>query len=176
MIVTDTLGRPIVINNGGICQIEFYHYRIHEGRYYTVADYATGITDAAPKYWHIKAPDSAVRGHCVIALACSESVLASFYEAPTLGANGTELTALNNDRNSANTTTFLYYKDPTVNADGTLLWNDKMGTNNSKTRVGAQSRQNAEYILKQNTSYVVKILPDNGVTAAISCVIEIYEL
>jgi hypothetical protein len=154
---------------------DVFHHRVHEGKYWTVTDYDGNVQAAAPKYWHLKAPDTAIRCHTVMAIAVNDETLIELYEAPTLTGNGTALTAYNNDRNSATAATCLFYNDPTVTAPGTKLQNDLIGTNNPKTRIGGNVRQVTEIILKQNTSYIIKNTVTNNGTR-VSFNLELYEV
>lgn len=154
---------------------DVFHHRVHEGKYWTVTDYDGNVQIITPKYWHIKAPDTAIRCHIVMAIAVNDETLVEFYETPTLTGNGTALTAYNNDRNSVNAVTALFYKDPTVTSPGTKLQNDLIGTNNPKTRLGGNIRQVTEIILKQNTSYLLKNTVTNNGTR-VSFNLELYEV
>ena len=139
--------------------IELEHHEVHEGNFYTISDYDNDVDIIAPKYWHLKTPDTVKRIHIKMEVGANGADLVEFFETPTLTGNGTALTPKNNDRNSANATTLLVYYDPTVTADGTRITADLIGTNNNKTIIGGSIRNGAEFILKRNTSYLVKFSP-----------------
>lgn len=142
---------------GYLIQIPSEHHKIHEGVHYTGVDYDSDVDIAAPKYWHIKAPASGVI-HLTWKIRASLNGLAELYEAPTTTADGTGVTPYNNDRNSANTSTLLFYKDPTVTVDGTLLDIDVIGSDGANP-VGADGgdlERDLEWNLKQNTAYLIK--------------------
>jgi len=155
--------------------IEIEHSKVHQGKFYFVTDYDTSVDTASPKYWHVKTPDSATRIHCVLAITTNLGAVIEMFENPTLTGNGTALTVNNADRNSANTSSCLFYYDPTASADGTLLQKDRTGTYQPVTRLGGHIRQATEFILKQNTSYLVKVTPDADDTE-VSFNAEFYEV
>lgn len=160
---------------GYLVGIDIVHHKVHEGNFYTVSDYDSAVQIVAPKYWHIITPNTAKRIHAVISVISNLAGLVGFFEAPTTSANGTALTARNNDRNSGNTPTVLFYKDPTVTTKGTALLYGRNGANNTKTQIGGITRSNAEFILKQNTKYFVKFTADANNTEAVF-VCEFYEV
>jgi len=155
--------------------IPIEHHMVHKGKYFFVTDYDDDVDIAAPKYWHIKTPNTATRIHFVLMISTDLGAIIEFFESPTTTADGTQLTAYNADRNSANTPTSTFYKDPTVSADGTLLQKDRVGTYQPITRIGGHIRNATEFILKQNTAYLVKVIPDADNTK-VSLNIEFYEV
>jgi hypothetical protein len=159
---------------GAQVRIDLAHHMIHEGKGYTCDDYATGLGAGASKYWHFKAPNTATRIHINATIFATDAGVAYFYETPTTTADGTALTPRNNDRNNATASTLSVWKDPTVTADGTQLGVSALGTNNPKTRFGGEAKQNFEWILKQNTAYLLKFTAANAGTA-VNLGLEYYE-
>lgn len=155
--------------------IPIEHHMVHKGKYFFVTDYDSDVDIATPKYWHIKSPNSTTRIHLVIMLTTDLAAVIEFFESPTTTDDGTQLTAYNADRNSTNTPTATFYYDPTVSADGTLLQKDRLGTDKPPSRLGGHIRNATEFILKQNTAYLVKISPESDNTK-ISLNIEFYEV
>lgn len=155
--------------------IEFEHHMVHEGISYTCDDYDDDVDTGAAKYWHIRTPDSAARIHIKITLISSLPGLAEFFENPTTTNDGVQLTVFNNDRNSGNTTTASIYRDPVATLDGTRIAVDHLGTNNPKTRFGGASREQAEWILKQNEQYLVKFTTEQD-NAHLAIQMEFYEV
>lgn len=153
---------------GYLVAIEIEHHKVHEGKFYTVSDYDSSVDTASPKYWHIITPDSSARAHIKIQVATDTGGLIEFYENPTTTNNGGALTAFNNDRNSGNSTTFNFYKDPTISSDGTLIEVSRIGAGREK-KIGGMARQPSEIILKQNEQYLIKATPDsNGASVTIN--------
>jgi len=143
---------------GYLVNILSEHHKIHEGSHYTTVDYDNDVDIATPKYWHIKTPDTAVVPHFVWRVKASLNGLVELFEAPTTSANGTALTSRNNDRNSSNTATTLFYYDPTVTGDGTRIDVDVIGSDgaNPVGADGGDMSRDMEWLLKRNTAYLIK--------------------
>lgn len=153
---------------GYLCIMEAEHHKVHEEKFYTVSDYDSSVDTGTPKYWHIKTPDTSLRAHLKILVSTDTGGLIELFENPTTSADGAALTAYNNDRNSGNTSSFSFYKDPTVSADGTSIEISRIGAGRDK-RLGGTARQPSEIILRQNEQYLVKITPDsNGAKVTIN--------
>ena len=173
--ISDGTFLATVDSKGFLVGINVAHHRVHSELMYITTDIDTDVDTISPKYWHIVAPDSATRIHLTLMISVDTAGLVEFYEAPTTSANGTEITARNADRNSANTAACKFYFDPTVSADGIALQKDRIGSTNNKTKIGGIARQQVEFILKQNTAYLVKYTPDsNDAKVTFNC--ESYEV
>lgn len=150
-------GGEISGNNGYLTTIDIEHHKIHEGEHYVCSDYDNDVDITGPKYWHFKSPATG-RIHFIFEIISSKNGLIEFFESPTITGNGTALTCYNNDRNSTSTTTLLAYYDATASADGTKLLSFVVGSdgaNPTGARGGSQQRVH-EFILKANTSYLIK--------------------
>lgn len=160
---------------GGLVIIPFEHHMIHEGNYFTISDYSGDVAiNSTTARWLIKTPDTVKRIHLTTMFDSSGAATVELYENPTVVANGVAMTPVNNDRNSAKTTTALVYRRPQTNGDGTLLEKRFMGANNNKTKLGGSARTAAEFILKQNEDYMLKYTP-SGDNAIVATNIEFYE-
>ena len=155
--------------------IEYEHHEVHEGNFYTVFDRDSSVDIASPKYWHIITPNTAKRCHIKIKVTADGKALVELFENPTTSDNGTALVAYNNDRNSSNTTTILFFKDPTVNPDGTRIDGGIIGAAGHFTRAGGNVRNPGEWILKQNEQYLVKVTTVSDATD-VDVKIEFYEI
>lgn len=174
IIITDGTYDAEVDPLGYLAQIAIEHHKVHEGVFYTVSDYDNNVLIASPKYWLIRTPNTAVRFHTKINLETDTGSLLEFFENPTLTDDGAALTAYNNDRNSPNTSSLEFYSDPTVTNDGTRLVSARVGAGREK-KLGGVARPQAEFILKQNEEYLVKLTVDaNGADVTIN--IEGYEV
>ena len=158
-----------------IVTIDQEHHQVHVGKFFTVSDNDTDIDTGAPKYWRITTPNTAIRVHCVITVNVIAEALMEFFENPTITGAGTGLTAFNNDRNSATAATATTFFDTTVSNDGTKILSVRVGGNNPSGRVGGTGRTEAEFILKQNEDYIIKITPDADNDKG-SIIIEWYEV
>ena len=155
------------IDEGAQVGIDFAHHEVHEGCHFIVSDYDSDVDTAAPKYWRFVAPNTATRCHFIFTVSCGPSGgIWTFYEAPTVTVNGTGITPRNNDRNSANVAELVASYDPTVTANGTLLWTTILGSSGGSSRVGGESQSRIEVILDQGTTYVLKFAQTSNDTSA----------
>lgn len=156
--------------------IDLAHHKVHQGEHFTFTDYDADVDAGAGarKVWQITTPNSAKRFHTVISFFTSNAGLFEFNENPTLNVEGTALTAYNNDRNSASTTTLVMKYDTTLTADGTNLTILQL-TANSRTQIGGVGRSDVEWILKANEDYAIIFQADNDDTV-VTIVIEFYEV
>lgn len=143
--------------SGIVVTIPTEHHQVHDEVSYSCVDYDADVDIAAPKWWIIVTTDTADRHHFVLQISADGAFLAEIFEGITSDDPGTALTPVNSDRNSANTTSLIFGYDPTNPAGGTKIFNDLVGTTNPKTRFGGTMRNGAEYILKQNVKYGIKI-------------------
>jgi hypothetical protein len=144
------LGAPVVINSE--------HHEIHCGDSYLVSrivDLGNGASDDIL----IIVPDEAGSGqsqklyHFLPRGASEAEVIWYLYEAPTVSANGTAMTAFNRNRNSAFTSDLEHYHTPTVTTVGTLISTDHAGSGRG---TGGEARSE-EFVLKNNTKYLLRV-------------------
>lgn len=133
------------------------HAEIHEQHHYFVSDIDTDIDIATPKYWLIRAPNSSVRVHFTWEMETQNASLIELFEAPAISNYGVALTEHNNDRNSANTSDLLSYRDPTVTGDGILIYHKRLV---SDKKSGGFVKRSHEIILDQAGDYLFKITTD----------------
>lgn len=77
------------------------------------------------------------------------------YEGATLTANGTAISIFNRNRNATTFNDFLgFYLTPTVTDNGTLIYEKRLG---SDRKIGGTAGRASEYVLKDNTTYLVRI-------------------
>lgn len=174
IIITDGVTDVVVDPLGYIVTVEIEHYKVHIGDFYTVSDYDNNVLVAAPKYWLVRTPNTALRFHTKINVETDTGTLLEFFENPTITLDGVALTAFNNERNSAKTCSLNFFRDPTVGADGTRIQVARVAPGREK-KIGGTARSAAEWILKQNEEYLVKATVDaNGAEVTIN--IEGYEV
>lgn len=136
--------------------IDYSHHEIHTGSHFFVTDYQT-INSAASVDWLITTPNTTRWAHLTFEVQGSAVTTIALYE----GADRTDssaLTAINNDRNSATTATVTVHRGVAGGStDGTAIWQSSGGAATQQFRAGAENREEAEIILKQNTKYVLKV-------------------
>lgn len=156
--IYDSDGNPVYVDQftGAIGSIDQEHLQIHNGNGYTIADRVLilngggvldllGIVPAAtfPHFRQIQVASSG--GPFDI----------DFYEGTTVSANGTEITAYNNNRNSSNTPDLVTYSGPTVTDDGDLL--ETVYVPGTKQTGSLGSEGSNEWLLKPSTNYMIRI-------------------
>lgn len=156
-IFVDNVKNTLDPSSGIIVVLDNEQYRIHEGQHFFATDHDNDIDVETSKYWHVIAPDSSTDVHLKFTLHLDDPGKIEVFEAPTTTANGTSITVFNNDRNSANTADLTLYSDPTVSADGNLIYVERIGTNKS---AGGKLRRNQEIILKYSAAYLIKVTTD----------------
>lgn len=134
------------------------HHKIHEGDHFTCAFPKTlGVSTISNML--IVTPDTTKWAHLIFWVISDSAVTVSLYEAPDY-SGGAAQACFNNNRNNTKTTGLTFTTDATDDGGGlgTLLFQAKAGANN---RAGIISRGD-EFVLKQNTKYLVKIDGANG--------------
>lgn len=146
-----------------VVNIDFAHEKIHQGKGFFLVDMVT-LSASGSQFWHVKTPNTTTRIHMLFGLEASLSGILRLYAQPTLTNDGTALTPLNSDRNSANASVLSCFRTPTITANGTLFAEQSVGGNNTNARVGGSYEGRNELILKQNTSYLVQFVADANST------------
>lgn len=144
------------------------HHEIHEGDSYIADKEVT----AASLDLAFKVPAGTKRMHLIFQWATESKAHIEIHEGRTWTAGtGSTVTIFNRDRNSGSTSqveedtggafaaNMAVVQDPTGQAGGTIIhdeyvWSDKRQT--------VRNRDVAEFILKNNETYVVKLTSDDG--------------
>ena len=171
-------------NMGSALQaIEFEHHEIHDGDMYVAwtLDESIGTGDGSDLVLAFKTNSDAattIYKHMQVSWACKAAAHLDIVEAPTWTAQtGSDVVIYNRERNSGNTTTVLQnesdaaftdynsmIKNPASFAGGTIIWQDYSFA--GKKDDSDRSRQGNEIVLKANTTYGIRVVPDaadNGV-------------
>ncbi len=129
--------------------------QLESGKSYEAHINSPTLGDNATCEMYVKAPDSSVRVHLIIAFSSELGGIGELREGPTITASGTVVTAFNKDRNSSNTATTIIRSSPTVTASGTQISHFHVGG-------GFQGRDPGEagaeqgWILEQGTIYILR--------------------
>lgn len=149
--------------------IDHTHHEVHGGSHFTFSA-ADGDLDAIEVMDYIvTTPDTTKWAHMVIRASGALHTRFELYEDTTHTTNAAQ-TAYNNNRNSATAATVTVHTSNDDGADGTMIFEDEFGVDTG----GGDSRGDQEWVLKQNTKYLVRIdsLTDNNV---VSLVLSWYE-
>jgi len=134
--------------------IDYSHHEVHSGSAFLVWD-RKDLSNAAVQDYSIVTPNTTKWPHLILEITSEAEACVQLYEVPTLSADGTPFTAYNKNRNSAKVATTIVNDTPAVTATGTtIIFEDQWG---SGKQVGGGSRGVEEFILKQNTKYLIRI-------------------
>lgn len=153
---------------GAILSIPVEHHEIHCGDSYT-AHHVADLGNGASIDYLIITPDwgDPVDGddpmgnqtvkvaHFIGEISGESETTVYFYEAPTITNNGTALSVNNRNRNSANVDYLSIYQGATISAVGTELEHNVFG---SGKLVGGGLNRTDEWILKNNTAYLMRVI------------------
>lgn len=155
------------IFRGAPISIPTEHHEIHCGDSYTahnVADLGNGATldyiIIVPNWGAVDGSNPGANqaiklAHWLLQISGESETDVLFYESPTVTANGTALAVRNRNRNSNNTDFLEIYQGATVSAVGTELEHERFG---SGKLVGGLLNRADEWVLKNNTTYLVRVI------------------
>ena len=145
--------------------VDYSHHEIHVGNHYYYMD-SVELNNAAVQNYLITTPDTTTQAHMIIYADGSAITMFQLYEATD--KTGTTLqTIINNNRNSANTSSLIIHKGISGGTtDGTLIQTYKSGSATQQSRSSATVRDDSEIILKRNTKYIFRVtsFTDNNLT------------
>lgn len=136
---------------GEVMTIDHLHAELHEGDAYSHID-CHDVGNGSTFYYLIQTPNTSTRIHFRTNSACILNGRVQLFEGGTTSFDGYSASKINRDRNSSNTPTLALYHAPTVTADGTLL-EDTIFDSKSTDEDASDLK---EFILKQNTKYILK--------------------
>jgi hypothetical protein len=152
-------GLPLDIDKttNAIININHTHHNIHEGAHYYVKSYDALDTSDVVNFC-ILTPNTTKWAHLLFSIQSTGETLVEIYEGTSFSADGSLITAVNNNRNSSNTSGLIIRKDPVTIVTGTKISESLFGLSTSPVRnIGGDVRRDDELILKQNTTYIIKI-------------------
>ena len=140
-----------------LATIDYAHHEIHQGAHFTIRRFVslTGSGGATPQDDTYVIVGANKTLHMIVDASCETEMRFNLYEATTVSANGTNQTAYDNNRVTANTTDAVWYRNPTVTTVGTLLDTIYVGAGKN---TGAQVSTRNEWILKKSTNYMFRVI------------------
>ena len=134
--------------------ISYEHHEIHAGSHFYYCDYQMGNASGAIINFVITTPNTTKWAHLVFDAYSSEGSTLEVYEGATGVVGGTSITPRNNNRNSLTASTMTLVKDPaSIAGDGARAAGYLVGG----TRAPGSESRDREIILKQNTTYLLRI-------------------
>ena len=161
VMVVDSDGDIVSIDEAtrAITIIEYEHHQIHGGDSYTACKISTHGLGASPNILFVT-NDTTKWAHLIFQVISDAVLQVDFYELPDYSGGGA-LTSYNRDRNSNNLAGLVITSDAVDDGGGkgTLIWTFKAGANKTVT---ASESARFEFILKQNTKYLLEAVGANG--------------
>lgn len=152
--------------------IEYSHGELHEGNHFVVRNTEL-LAKAGTKDILIVTPNTTKWCHFILEYESNDAAVTGyFYEAVTTSSNGTIDGTRNRNRNYPDNNTTLVYNNPTIASTGILLTKRTVGSGKSS---GGGARDNNEFILKQNTKYLLRITEGNIAPTNINWILDWYE-
>jgi len=142
---------------GSINVVDYEHHEIHSGSYFR-AGFQKDIASGGTATFAITTPDTTKWLHFRPAVDTELEATIMLYENPTSITGGSAVTPRNANRNSINTSGASCVSDCTYNATGAIvLGNQVLG---SKKDAGGNGESQFEWVLKQNTIYLLVVIND----------------
>ncbi len=145
-------GSPVVVASE--------HHEIHCGDSYELGRIVNLVNGASTDILIIVPNEAVKRFHFIWSLEAEGEATATLYEGATVSANGTALSIFNRERNSSNVDYLGAYHTPTVTGTGTAIEQHKVGSGN---KVGGSAGRADEWILKNNTTYLLRVANETAV-------------
>ena len=164
---------PLDSATGALETLDYAHHEIHSGTHYAYRSYHA-ISKNTTLDHLIITPDTTKWAHMVISVeSTAGETSVNLYEDTVTSDLGTLENSHNRNRNIANNNTTEIYEAPTVTSAGTVLAGAYFGT--GKKGFGGGGRDQEEYVLKQNTKYLLRITEENFANTNVTMVFDWYE-
>jgi hypothetical protein len=139
---------------GAFITIDYAHHEAHEGDAFT-ASHTEDLGNGVVRDILIVTPNTAKWAHLTWFVEGELETHIGLYEAPTATAAANPIVAYNRDRNSAVTSGLVITHTPTSITIGTTLIREAhFGTGKN---AGGSRAESEEFILKQNTKYILRV-------------------
>lgn len=172
-LISDTVARIVRVDASthALEVIEYEHHEIHSGSSFYVT-YTVDLGNGASQDILLVTPDTTKWAHMVGSVTTESEAHVYFYEDTTTSNDGTAMTEFNRNRNSGTAATVVATYTPTVTGVGTLIWESHFGSGRG---VGGGARSENEFVLKQNTKYMLRVTNATANANYIAIAINWYE-
>lgn len=159
------------LDSGAIASILAPHLMVHEGRSFSSSHVWTAVAAGNSQDLLLRVPDTTREVHLVYGVTADLTASIDFYESATIVAPGTALLRPNANRRNANQSRLQTYYDPTLGMVGILLEAIRIpGGTVFKGAIGGEARRAVEWILRNDTDYLVRITNRHNTDPAILAV------
>jgi hypothetical protein len=143
------------------------HHEIHSGKHFKISNFLD-LDNGSSINIGLQTPDINTHLHLIYNALSQAEIEIEFFEGSTITFDGTDLTPINNNRNSLNTSILTTLQiGPTIINPGTVINRLSLGSvQNPVSGTSLLYNRSRETVLKQNTNYLLKItsrLNDNTV-------------
>ncbi len=153
--------------------VSYEHHEVHSGTHYTYRSCHALAKNATLDHLIIT-PNTTSWAHMTVSVdTTAGEVVVGLYEDTTTSADGALENTVNRNRNVADNNTTEVYEAPTVTGVGTLLAEACFGA--GKKGFGGSARDHEEFILKQNTKYLLRVAEQNVLACDLNIVFDWYE-
>lgn len=133
--------------------IDYAHHETHAGSHFDYCE-QVALGNGSARDLLIVTPDTLTWSHLLFRIRSSGESNYNLYEGAVTSNDGTQVVTFNRNRNSAGTANTLIYHTPTVGTTGTSICMQHFGAGQ---RSGGDERGDNEWVLKQNTKYLLRI-------------------
>jgi hypothetical protein len=181
-----TIGRILSDNyfRGGLVNIPVEHHEIHCGDSYE-ATFNTDLGGNSTQDILIVVPnEGAISGtnggadqdikqyHLEEIVEVENEASVTLYEGASVSASGSFIQSFNRNRNSSNTDTLGVYSSPTITSLGATLWGPwVLGSGRG---IGGSRNRDDEFVLKNNTNYIVRVINNTANANQINVELDYY--
>jgi len=154
VLFKDAAGNPIETDDSTwtLQTIEYENHEIHAGNHFEIADYDTSVASGETLEFVVTTPNTTKWAHMTFSFASTLGATLDVYEGSSNIVNGTPVTPVNNNRNSATASVMTVLREPDSITDGTKIAGFMAGAG----RTAGFATRDREFVLKQNTSYLFR--------------------
>ena len=150
--------------------IDYAHHEIHGGSHYNFSATDGDLDSGQVLEFILTTANTTSWPHLIVSAYGALHTRFEIYEATTHTTNVLQ-TSYNNNRNSVNTAGMTIHTSNDDGADGTMIFEAEFGIDtgggSNRRSGGGEARGDSEFVLKQNTKYLVRIesQTDNNVVS-----------
>ena len=172
--------------SGSLILITHQHSKVHQGAYYNVSHYFSGVANNASAMLLIKLSAN-YENHSVIQIGTGGDARLDLYENPNIAANGTSLSITNHNRtlalaSPAKVTSSTAFHTPTIGGSpqdyGTALIPGFVLPGGTKDKGGGAIAEASgeQWVWAASNNYLVKVTNQSGSAQDISIDVAFYEV
>ena len=148
--------------------IDYAHHEIHVGSHFKTGKHTTLINTGEVIELLFLTPNTLKWAHWQLTAQTTGACTIELFEDTVTSDNGIVNPIWNRNRNSIKAPTVQVFHTPVITSDGTKFSEKWVGSSGFKENVGGEQRGDSEFVLKQNTKYLVRITAEaDGLKAAI---------